>query len=484
MIQIYLLRIILLLFWVFGLPIFAGAEGVSGEDPVRYLENGRLKLGINLNAGGAVTYLEDKVNHSGNMINSSDWGRQIQQSYYSGPIPFIGPNGEKPVKQWAGLGWNPIQAGSVGGISSKVTQFERAKDFLRVRCIPMQWPHTNLPGDCEFEATYRLFGENTVLMESRIINARADHTQYSARNQEMPALYTNGEWYRLVTYLGDEPFFGAPITVIVGKDDGNGWPWLSFYAPEHWAALLNEQNFGVGIYQPDTARIIGGFAGGNRKKGFGGVKDGQTGYIAPVAKRILDYNIDWTYRTYIIVGSLDEIRRFARQQPRMPLSWNFENSRQGWFYENASDSGWPIQNELNIEFRKHPRGAMVSDEIFWNAKDADLLEIEAAFGSVAGGPELQAEAVIQSFGAEDTAVFPLWIPSEIKTATEEKHKQFPAGRRIRVPFNVTADGEMRTYRIPLENIPEYNGAMKQLRMVFPAADGSARIQRIALCTGK
>lgn len=451
-----------------------------GDEPMRYLENDRLKIGINLGAGGAVTYLEDKEHQSGNMINSFDWGRQIQQSYYSGPIPFIGPNGEEPVKRWAGLGWNPIQAGGFGGIASKVIEFERGKDFLRVRCIPMQWPHVNLPGDCEFEATYRLSGGNAVLLEARIINARSDKTQYPARNQEMPALYTNGSWYRLITYLGEAPFSGEPVTSVVGKNDGKGWPWSKFYAPEHWAALVNEQGFGVGLYQPDTVRMLGGFAGGDAKKGSGGPKDSPTGYIAPVAKRILDHNIDWTYRTWILVGSVDEIRDFSQRQPRPALCWNFDDSRCGWIYQHASDSGWPVHDGLKITFGRKPRAAMVSNEIFWNARDAATLEIEAAFGCVTNHTVLSAQVVIQPFGAEDTTDFPLWIDPKLKVATEEKHKQFPPVSPIRIPFNVTADGEMRVYRVPLESHSAYTGAMKQLRIVFPAVDGAVCIRRIAL----
>lgn len=459
----------------------AGESGFDfGKDPMRYLENDRVKIGVNLSAGGAVTYLEDKGCDSGNMINSYDWGRQIQQSYYSGPIPFIGPNGEEPVENWAKLGWNPIQAGSAGGISSKVTAFEKGKDFIRVRCIPMQWPHKNLPGDCKFEATYRLHDDNVIVMESRIINARSDHTQYAARNQEMPALYTNGEWYRLVTYMGDDPFSGAPITTVVGNGDGKGWPWSKFYAPEHWAALLNEEDCGVGLYQPDTARMLGGFAGGDSKKGFGGMKDVQTGYIAPVANRILDHNIDWTYRTYIIIGSLKEIRGFAQKQPRTSLSWTFDDSRRGWTYRNATDSGWPVRDELNITFKKKPRSFMVSDEIFWKSEEEPVLEIEAAFSGSTNASVFWAEVVVQPFGPEDTTDFFLWSEPKIEQVIEEKRSQFPPAEPVHIPFKVTADGKMRTYRVSLSDNPEYSGAMKQLRIVFPAIDGAVRVRRIAL----
>ncbi|MBP5621744.1 MAG: hypothetical protein J6X44_06995, partial [Thermoguttaceae bacterium] len=94
-----------------------------GDEPMRYIENNRVKLGLDLSLGGAVTYLEDKLNHSGNMINSFDWGRQIQLSYYSGPTPYVGPNGEQPSPSWAGLGWNPIQSGDCGGFRSQVLDF-------------------------------------------------------------------------------------------------------------------------------------------------------------------------------------------------------------------------------------------------------------------------------------------------------------------------------------------------------------------------
>jgi hypothetical protein len=453
-----------------------------GNEPMRYLENERLRLGINLGAGGAVTHLEDKRFASGNMINSFDWGRQIQLSFYSGPNPFIGPNGEKPNPEWAGLGWNPIQAGSVGRVASKTIAFEQGPDFLRVRCIPMQWPHLSLPADCEFEATYRLAGGNVILMEARIINQRLDHTQYPACSQEMPALYTNGPWYRLITYSGDQPFTGASLTVVVGKDDAKGWPWETFFSPEHWAALVNEEGRGVGLFQPDTCTVIGGFSGGDAAKGKGGPKDGQTGYISPTARRILDHNIDWTYRTHLIVGSVDEIRDYARKQPRPALAWDFHAERMGWVYENAQDAGWPIRDGLKITYQKSPCGSMLSDAMFWQAETAAVLEIEAAFQF--GNPDqaLEAEVLIQPLGPVDHSTFPAWEPQDPKRkeAIAKQRKEFPPAPAISIPLDVRGDGTMRTYSLKLSDNPKYRGGMKQLRLRFPATDGSVEIRRIRL----
>ena len=235
-----------------------------------------------------------------------------------------------------------MKAAAEARVLSKTLTFEAGKDFMRGRCIPMQWPHANLPTDCEFEATYRLMAGNVVETQVRIINHRLDKTQYAACGQEMPALYTNGPWYRLVTYLGDTPFPDAPLTTVVGKDDVKGWPasaWAKWYAPEHWAALVNEAGTGVGLFQPDTSTSAGGFAGGNELKGVGGPSDGQAGYLSATALRILDHNIDWAYRTQIVIGSLDEMRAHAKQQPRNAPSWTFASDRHGWTDENARDAG-------------------------------------------------------------------------------------------------------------------------------------------------
>ncbi|MFO1531712.1 MAG: hypothetical protein U1F77_18745 [Kiritimatiellia bacterium] len=135
---------------------------------------------------------------------------------------------------------------------------------LVVRCTPMQWPHLDVPGDCTFEAAYRLVEENVIEMSARIINQRADKTLYSARRQEMPALYTNGPWYcwwRCRAMGAMSATFRAGTTA-----DGRGSP----YAPGAVAAQ-NDAGNGVGLYQPDTARFTGGFHGGRRSEGQEGI---------------------------------------------------------------------------------------------------------------------------------------------------------------------------------------------------------------------
>ena len=91
---------------------------LEGEN-VSVISNEYIKLGINLSLGGAITYLAE--NGKDNLINSSDWGRQVQMSFYSGPNPFT-PGGKQPRPEWRGLGWNPIQSGDVAGKRSIILE--------------------------------------------------------------------------------------------------------------------------------------------------------------------------------------------------------------------------------------------------------------------------------------------------------------------------------------------------------------------------
>ena len=278
-------RLFLILFVVAG-GINAHGGPQRSESRMSYLDNGQIRLGLDLSIGGAVTWLSD-ANTSANLINSYDWGRQVQLSFYSGPVPFK-PAGAEIKKEWEGLGWNPIQAGDSYHHGSKVLACRNDGKTLAVKCVPMIWPLNDVPAQCVFECEYRLAGK-TVEVTNRLHNQRADLMQYPGRTQELPAIYTNGPWYKLVSYLGAQPFTHGKTTTMVDRHDGKGWPWVSFFAPEQWAALLDANDRGLGVFNAGVYRLSGGFAGA--PKGRGGPKDSQTGYLAPNGDEILDHNI-------------------------------------------------------------------------------------------------------------------------------------------------------------------------------------------------
>ena len=357
---------------------------VAGEN-MSFIENDQIRLGVNLDIGGAITYLSRKG--SPNMINSHDWGRQIQMSFYSGPVPFV-PEGATVSKAWEQLGWNPIQSGDCYGNGSKVIEHHNDGKTIYIRCIPMHWPLKNVPANCEFECWFRLDG-NLVEARSRITNKRRDKTQYPARTQELPAVYMNGPWYKLVSYQGERPFTGAAPRVLVDKGDNKGWPWRNFYSPEHWIALLDENDNGLGLYLPGACGFTGGFAGGENNKGKGGPKSAPTGYMGATIREVLDHNIVYTYDYTLIVGSLREIRDhvYDREKDRPLPRWEFKGDRQHWIFEGITDKGWPIKDGLRVALGT-TNAFLASPETFWQAELAPTLSLRASFATAAKSAKL------------------------------------------------------------------------------------------------
>ncbi len=209
--------------WAMFAQICGAIQPKGHKADLSVLDNGAVRVGVDLNAGGAVTYLS-KSGEDNNIINSWDWGRQVQMSYYAGPVPFT-PDGKQPAKEWRGLGWNPIQAGDHFGHGSKVIEHHNDGKAIYVKCVPMQWPLDNVQLEGTFETWYSLDGP-AVRVRARLNNARSDKTQWPARTQEMPAVYTNGPFYRLMTYSGDKPYRGVITGVrleLIAKGAEGDW---------------------------------------------------------------------------------------------------------------------------------------------------------------------------------------------------------------------------------------------------------------------
>ncbi len=424
--------------------VAARAQEFSGEST---LDNGTIKIGIDLGIGGAIVYLASS-NGGDNLINSHDWGRQVQMSFYSGPVPFT-PNGKEPHATWRGLGWNPIQSGDCYDNRSKVLAHTNDGAAIYVKCVPMQWPLDNEPGECTFESWITLEGA-TARVRSKIINARGDTTQYPGRGQELPAIYTNGTHYRLFTYASDAPFTNAPLRQITKVWDTSkgvnveGGPWDNWYGTENWAALVNTDDFGVGVWSPGTYSFTGGFAG---KPGAGEPKDGPTGYIAPVRREILDHNIEYAYDYVLIVGTLDAIRKHVydhADKERLP-NYAFAADRQSWTLRDAHDTGWPVQGGWTILLDSED-AVIEGPDAFWDAAAMPKIAVRAAFDTGQASTTLR----WHRFNADGSS------------ASSE------------LAFDVIPDGVMRTYLIDLAASPEYRGPIQRISLFPKAAPSSSR----------
>ncbi len=450
-----LAQVILMFCCVLLLAPMVSAKEEVDESKMEYIDNGTIKLGVNLELGGAITYIADSSKGK-NLVNNWDWGRQIQMSFFAEPRPYI-EKGQKPKKHWDHIGWNPIQAGDDYGNGSKVVEFKKKKTSLYVKCIPMQWPLNNVPGECTYECWIEL-KNNTIQVRARFNNARSDKNKYIGRHQELPAVYSNGEYYRLLTYRGDKPFTGDKVDRIP-KKKGDGFPWEYWFATENWAALVNDKDWGLGIYKPDNYLFIGGFAG---KEGRGGTHDSPTGYIAPLHTEILDHNITYDYNYTLILGSLNDIRGYAVKQGRgMGLpDWRFDKDRQHWRYEavgsKGTDAGWPIKGYIQLDLGKHGMSA-ISPPRLWKAEDALVLHISAAFMTS------QKKSLIA------------WT----KYRTDNHNPSFSAENHL--GFDIIGDGKFRTYTIDLTSAGSYTGALSYLMFKpirKPEKGGWVKVKRI------
>lgn len=449
--------------------LLVGLPALADEKPrMSYIDNGQIRLGIDLSIGGAVTYLSEKGadgKDGPNLINSYDWGRQVQMSFYSGPKPFV-PEGATLHDSWKQLGWNPIQAGDVYENGSKVTAHRNDGKELYVRCTPQHWPLKNVPGQCDFECWFTLEGK-TVQARARLTNRRTDKTQYPSRTQELPAVYTNGPWYKLVTYIGDQPFTNAEPTVVVDLNDGKGWPWRYYQSPERWSALLNKDNHGLGIYMPDAVAFAGGFAG---KKGQGGPSDDPTGYMSPLIRETLDHNIVYDYGYTLIVGSLKDIRDYVYEQEKsrgLP-NWTFDQDRQHWVCERTTDQGWPVRDGLRVDLIASGHALLSSPKTFWRAEQAPTVTLRASF-KTAGETATLLLQLYDDFAAGDWAQW-----------GEERAERPKPARPIAIPFAINGDGKTRDIEIDLSAHPQYRGGFTQLKLLLPQSEGNVRLQAVTL----
>lgn len=392
-----------------------------------YLDNGDVRIGMDLALGGAVTFISSK-DHPGNIINSADLGRQIQMSHYSGPWPFeVGD--KRPHPAWAGLGWNPIQTGDCYMHPSKVLEHRNDGKELYIRCLPMQWPLENVPGDCLFETWTTLDGP-IIRMRFRCTNQRADKTQYRPCPQELPAVYTISKLWRLMSYTGDLPFTGGALT-HVKNDWHKPWPWTRFTASEGWAALVDDTEWGLGVFKADGGEFHGGIHGDGRSED---PKHGSTAYVAPIHMENFDHNIVYEHATTFMVGKLVDIRkRFNAMADKKPPTWWFVTDRQHWTVRNASDQGFPLRGEWRIALGdKVPR--LESGIRCWRADAAPKLKVQMAYLG------------------RGTKARVLWRRLD--------DDRWDASKSIALELN--PDGKFRTYELDLKQSPAYSGLITGL----------------------
>ena len=420
-----------------GLP----GQSVAPAQKRLYLDNDKVRIGIDLNAGGAITYLSE-AGSTVNMVNNADLGRQLQTAFYAGPFPYS-VNGKDPVYQWRNLGWNPVQTGDYFNNPAKIISYQQGPNTLYVKNVPLIWPLFNEPAECVFEHWIELKG-NTIHVRARGTVSRNDTMQYESRTQEVPCMYLNGPYNRMVAYTGLKPFTNDAVSDFSEMEGKNR------YCSESWIALLNAAGRGVGIYKPDNEVRFSSSGFGNFSSGVGNEFDVTSSYVTAQPHLLIDHNGVYEFEYDLVVGSLNDIRQFAYSQTRAPFvpNYRFTKDRQGWYYKQTRDQGWPIQNELVV--RWYPEDP--KNHTFFRAVGP------TSFYQTAEIPKLYVTAAFQTKG---TVARLLW-----RTPAEDDFIDTPSRY---VDFPIIGDGQYRTYEIDMSRSNGWDGAVAQLGLSSPAS---------------
>jgi hypothetical protein len=264
-------------------------------------DNGVLHLKLDLTRGGAIAYIST-TGSSRNLVNIADEGRYIQQSYYAGKSVNRQAEGQSP--NWSPWSWNPIQVGDYAGNRAKILASVKTGDTLYVKCTPMLWDMNNRPAEAEMEQ-WTILNANVLQVRCKLTCHRTDaiYGEGISNDQELPAVYPISALSKLYSYFGAAPFTNATIDNPTVVNLSSGF-WGRYTGTENWMAFVDNNNWGMGVYNPTCTSFLAGMAGSPG----GETTDGSTSYIAPVKKEILNKNSVYEYNYYVIIGAVTDIR--------------------------------------------------------------------------------------------------------------------------------------------------------------------------------
>ena len=255
-----------------GFRTLPGTAAMKHDDErYEYIDNSVIRVGIDVKFGGVISYLAPSEFPAGNVINSADAGREVQLAFYAEPSHYNPPTAEYPQGAcekphlhkyvYSKFGrhawpWAPVGAGDTDRNPATILSQSRDNTTINITSRPLQWPCHNVSCECTFETRTSVGSVrgDGVRVDATLRTFRTDRFTPRAWPQELPAVYSNAPYHRLVTYSGTAPFTQAATSEYnttggPGVRDRHPGP---FPATEHWAALVNEDGFGMGIVNLDT----------------------------------------------------------------------------------------------------------------------------------------------------------------------------------------------------------------------------------------
>jgi hypothetical protein len=260
----------------------------------QFLDNGKIRLGINMSAGGAIGWFSGS--RADNMLNTYDQGRYVQQSFY----------GDADGSDWNGKPWcyNPVQGGSWRNEPAQVLEQEAQDGRLWTKTQPRQWASGTLVTDMVFEQELQLTGSLARLGFTMRYTGTKSH---AARHQELPAVFVQPRFSTLVFCPHKaKPWVDAPL-----ERQQPGFPNQMIQTCERWVAWEAADGQALGIYFPHTDQAtVYRVTNGNV---------GDCSYVAPVRTLALQPGLKVSHETVLALGTVADLRaRFRKLAATAP----------------------------------------------------------------------------------------------------------------------------------------------------------------------
>ena len=269
------------------LLLLLGSSGIRAWEHWTFLDNGHVRLGVNMDAGGSIGWFSHS--HSpANLLNAFDHGRYVQQSYY----------GDPDGSEWNGKPWryNPVQGGSWKGVPATVLEKKETRDSLYVKTKPRHWASGADVDEVIFEQWLTLEG-GLARLKYRMTFTGA--TEHKPTHQELPAVFVTPRYDTLVfCEKGSPAWANAPLTHRQPGPPGAKDAIVKFSEP--WAAWVDGEGHGLGVYFPHTD-----FATTYRVRDTGA---GDCSYIAPLQTFALKPGLVFEYDVVLAIGTAEQIR--------------------------------------------------------------------------------------------------------------------------------------------------------------------------------
>ena len=275
-------------------PAAEKPKDAAAEKDFVFLDNGQLRIGVKKSSGAGLAWLSRSGGE--NLLDHYDHGRLVQQSYY----------GKEDGSRWVDKPWrwNPVQGGDYRGNASTVLELTSDQASLHARIRPRNWAGGQLLTDCEMEQNVRLEGDVAIVKFRFRYTGTETHPAHS---QELPAVFLRPALDTLVHYDGEKPWTGAAL-----QRSRPGWPNESRNIPEGWAAYVNAENQGAGVYAP-VARVLTCY-----RFGANAAAPSACSYFAPLATFAIRPGLDFSYEIALTTGTPDAMRAaFAKLKGRL-----------------------------------------------------------------------------------------------------------------------------------------------------------------------